>query len=639
MTVVQPLSRREWLIVVLLVTCALSGCTDPPAADSEGTSGSRPDVSVSDHDAATNPSPLTSRPASNTTRSPPVSAATAITGPRPHFTMIGADSGFDFERFDNITGQRRIFETTGGGLAAFDFDQDGWLDVFLTNGCRMPAVEGDHEHPSAMIRNRGRMRFEQVTTSTGIAQFGFGQGCAVGDFDADGFDDLYVAAFHRNSLWKNNGDGTFTDVTDDNSTAVPVWSTSAAWGDLNDDGLLDLYVANYLEESDRSPRLCPNEQSPDGYQGCSPAVFHGLDDALLLNDGQQGFVDATAASGILGYRGKGLGVVIIDLDLDRRSEIYVANDGEANLLLTRRNTVESDAVEETLSSLQPQFENAAVQSGVALNEKGFAQASMGIAVGDYDANGFSDLYLAHFYGDTNTLYANRGDLEFAEQTRRSGLGTTSRQTLGFGTLFLDFDNDRWLDLFVANGHVDDRTWTTPGQPYFMRPQIYRNDRDGSFTEVTTVSGDYFQRDWLGRGVVSGDLDRDGRIDLAVSHQLAPSVILHNETPQAADAVTLRLVGRSSNRNGYGARVELVDASLLVVRQLCSGESFQSACAPEVSIGLGGEETAHLRITWPSGAVDEHTSVGPGHWVAMESGLLLPLPLETRQESSPAATVR
>lgn len=561
------------------------------------------------------PTPPLSSPALN--RPPETKARPS--GTLPSFRTVGAEAGFDFERFDDIGKLHRILEVNGGGVALFDFDRDGLLDVFMTNGCRLPLKTDDRSSPSEFFRNRGEMQFERITNQSLITQLGFATGCAVGDYNADGFDDLYVTAFGRNALWHNNGDGTFSDLTDKTGTHVPQWSSSAAFADINGDGHLDLYVVNYLEESDESPKLCPNPGSPDGYAQCTPASFEGVDDVLFLSDGKGHFVDATATSGMAGLRGKGLDVVIGDLDGDIRPEIYVANDGQANFLFVHDPDAPGD---ERDSSSHPdrggvKFVERALSSGVALNDSGYAQASMGIAVGDYDANGTMDLFLTHFFGDTNTFYTNRGRLLFEDATRRSNLAASSRRMLGFGTASLDVDNDGWLDLIVANGNIDDRTWSSNGEPYRMRPQMYRNERNGSFSDISNWSGDYFAREWLGRGVAVGDLDRDGKVDAVVSHQLAPSVAIRNETPSDNASLNIRLVGTSSNRSGYGARVEVTDSSSTLVRELVGGGGFQSASAPEIHLGLGKNKTASIRIQWPSGLVDTQVQIAPGTWVAIE----------------------
>lgn len=583
------------------------------------------------------------RPTADEERVAPSNRRSSETPPPPgrsfSFQTIAAESGLDFERYDDIRGQHRILEANGGGVGLFDFDRDGRLDVFLTNGCRLPLNPDDRETPCQLFRNRGAMRFERVTDASLVRQFGYTHGCAVGDVDADGFDDLYVTAYGRNALWRNNGDGTFTDITDATGTQVPQWSSSAAFADVDGDGDLDLYVTNYLDESDESPKLCPNAASPDGYEQCSPAVFDGVDDALFLSDGQGGFVDATATAGLAGLKGKGLGVVIGDLDGDGPPEIYVANDGQANFLLVARGDESRETRDERRSGIaqsldsEPStlvYDDRAFAANVALNELGYAQASMGIAAGDYDANGTTDLFLTNFYGDTSTLYANRGRLLFEDATRASRIGAASRRTLGWGTTFVDLDSDGWLDLLVTNGHVDDRTWMpNGGEPYQMRPKVYRNRRDGTFADVSDSCGEYFASEWLGRGLAVGDLDRDGQLDAAVAHQLAPSIVLRNETSTAGHSLVLQLVGIESNRNGYCARVEVLNAATKIDRTLLGGGSFQSASAPEVHVGLGDLATATVRIHWPSGTIDTHDDLAAGHWIAVEGRGVIARPRESQ----------
>ena len=600
-------SRR---IICKLIACVafltiVSGCGDGPAAPQNevpaaqtSTRGSSPNVR----------------------RAPDKNKVLKPAGTLPAFRMVGVESGFDFSRNDDIQGHRRIIEANGGGAAMFDFDGDGRLDVFMTNGCRLPLRLDGRDTPSELFHNLGNMQFERVTSASGLMQFRYATGCAVGDYDADGFDDLYIAAFGPGGLWRNNGDGTFDDVTSETGTAVPKWSTSVAFADVDGDGSLDLYVANYLAESDSSPKLCPNPASPDGYEQCPPAMFDGVDDVLFLSNGAGQFVDVTAAAGIAGTAGKGLGVVICDFNGDGRPEIFVANDGEANFLFVQAvETAAASGAAPMAVGGNLNFRDEAPLSGVALDASGHAQANMGIAAGDFDANGTIDLFVTTFFGDKNTLYANRGKLLFEDVTRPSRLGATTRNKLGFGTAFLDVDNDGWLDLFTANGHIDDRTWMPHGEPYRMRPQLFRNERDGSFVEVSEWSGDYFHKEWLGRGVAVGDLDRDGKVDAVVSHQLDRSIAIHNETPTDHQSLVLRFVGTTSNRSGYGVRVEVVDAEPRVFRELTGGGSFQSGSAAELHIGLGIKGHATLKIQWPSGIIDLHRELQPGTWLLIEGG--------------------
>lgn len=541
------------------------------------------------------------------------------TCPLPMFRMLGPESGFDFERYDDITGQRRLVEANGGGVAVFDFDHDGWLDVFMTNGCKLPLNLDDRSTPSELFRNYSSMQFKRAAESASLGQFGYATGCAVGDYDSDGFEDIYITAFGRNTFWKNNGDGTFVDVTRETKTEVPQWSTSTAFADLNRDGHLDLYVVNYVDESDEDPKRCPNSKSPDGFEQCPPALFAGVDDVVLLSDGNGSYFDATERCRIVGSKGKGLGVVISDLDHDRFPDIYVANDGEANFLF-----VISDASRADRASLSddelwiPEFEDRAAVSGVALNEAGFAQASMGVALGDVDRDGWDDLFVTNFFGDTNTLYVNRGRLAFDDMTRASGLGAPSRNRLGFGTMFFDANNDGWLDVIVANGHVDDREWQDRDEPYRMRPLLHLNKQDGTFADVTHSAGDYFQQDWLGRGLAVADLDRDGRLDVIVSHEKAGAAILKNETQTRDAAVRIRLIGDASGRSGFGSRIDVIGSMPIRSSDFGPKGSFQSTHSLEANFNCRIEGEIEAKIMWPIGIRTETGKLAPGDWVVIES---------------------
>lgn len=608
--------RRRGAVAALvgLVWCFVSGCGESPP-------GTTP--------------PEPPRAAASVSASPRADeTAPGVEGPL-RFETLAADSGFVFERDDDIHGLHRITEANGGGVAMIDFDRDGRLDLFLTNGGPLPASPGKSRHPSPLFRSirsteRGAgdaaatsLRFVPCAAQAGLAPRGFSTGCTVGDYDADGFDDLYVCACGPNSLWHNNGDGTLSDATAATGTAAGQWSSSAAFGDVNLDGQLDLFVARYLDENPERPRLCPTSESPDGYVQCSPALFDGVDDVLLLSDGEGSFVDASEAAGLKGLRGKGLGVLISQLDEDPLPEVFVTNDGEANRLLDAEPELASLASASGIAIAVPRYVDRAMTSGVGLNESGFAQANMGIAAGDCDGNGTTDLFVTTFYNDTNTLFANSGGLQFEDATRRTRAGFGSRQGLGFGTLFFDADNDGWLDLFVANGHVDDRSRMKAPEPYRMRPLLYRNEGAGTFRELAGSAGAYFRSEWVGRGVAAGDLDGDGRLDLVVSHQQAPSVVIRNRTP-AGRSVSLRLVSRSGNRNGFGTsliarRTDGAESAVVGLppqfRELSGGGSFQSASDLTVHLALRREAHLSIEVKWPSGR-SETFLVRPGPAVAI-----------------------
>lgn len=520
---------------------------------------------------------------------------------RIKFERLGAEGGVGFVRYDDVSPKRRIMESTGGGVAMIDIDADGMLDLVFTNGCPFPAQgEGrDEQYRSRIYRNlsgagdaEAAVRFADVTKESVFAQYGYGQGCAVGDFDADGFDDLYITTYGRNSLWRNNGDGTFSDVTEQAGVGGSHWSTSCAFGDLNNDGHLDLYVANYLVDDPANPLLCANPQAPTGYEQCPPSKYDGEDDRIYLADGQGAFVDVTQSSGVAGSQGKALGVVIWNFDQQGLPEIFVANDGQANTLWYASG-------EQSIEGYQ--LTDRGLLSGVALSRSGYAQASMGIAAGDYDQDGQMDLILTHFYGDSNTVYQNQGGLQFMDQTRQSGLAGPSRQYLGWGAVMEDFDNDGLVDLFVANGHVEDRQWMGRGEPYAMTAQVFEGLGKKGFREVSANAGEYFQQPRLGRGVAAGDLSGDGRVDLAVNCQEGEGDVLINVANDSTALMRIELIGAQSNRSGIGCWVEVLDEEGGVVfgRGLVGGGSYQGASDGAVYCPSFGDGYT-LRIRWPSG---------------------------------------
>jgi len=499
------------------------------------------------------------------------------------------DSGITFLREDDMRGKCRIFESTGGGVGALDFDRDGLIDLVFMGGCKLPEEANSPKPTCAIYRQHRPLKFTDQTLNSGLIKSGYCQGIAIGDWDNDGFDDVYITALGPNGFYHNNGDGTFSDITDLLGVGMGDWSTSCAMADVNLDGNLDLYVVTYLEDSITTPLLCTNPKSPSGYEQCPPSKYKGVDDRLFLSDGHGGMIDVTTECGLEGTKGKGLGLAICDFDQDGKPEIYVANDGEANFLF-----------EVTIDEHQRvKLEEVAMASGCALSRSGYAQASMGIAVGDYDNNGTVDLHLTNFYGDSNTIYKNSGGLKFTDVTRSTGITSPSKAVLGWGTVFADFDHDGWLDLFVTNGHVEDRTWNGRGEPFQMPPLLLRNAGNGSFEDVSQHSGEYFKKNWLGRGVVNLDINNDGLADLIVSHQhVAPQILINKSAVPGLPTVVV--TGTQSNRNGLGVKLEYLGKTgkTMAFRELFGGGSYLSAGSNHsLFIPI---HTEQIRVRWPSG---------------------------------------
>ncbi|MEI8383431.1 MAG: FG-GAP-like repeat-containing protein [Planctomycetota bacterium] len=535
----------------------------------------------------------------------------------------------DFQRFDDISNDNRNMEGNGGGVAIFDFDLDGRLDLFFTQGGRLPLKKFPQDKSNELFRNLGTDggpgRLANVTTHSGLTQTGFHTGCAVGDLNSDGFPDLYISSYGRSSIWLNSGDGTFRDATA-SSPVVDTWGTSIAIADLNGDGWLDIYVAAYLKAGDDPPTICREPGSPTGTTQCSPTMFSALDDFLLVNDGRGGFLDVTRDAGITAPDGRGLGVVADDVNGDGKLDLFVANDLTASFLYL--NETKPERYIAGTDIILPQFRECGIEYGVALNGDGAATAAMGIAHGDYDRNGWDDLFVTNFYLEANTLFRNLEGQSFIDQSTRSRLGPVSRNSLAFGTAFLDIDHDQWLDLIVTTGHLEDRTWTGT-EPYKMRPLLFRNDRSGQFSDVGESAGDYFRSTWVGRGLAYGDLDRDGDLDIVISHQVDPSHLLINDTPRQGTSVIIRPVGcGKSPRGGIGCRIVADGILPIYQKQLAGGGSFQSASAQEIHLPLAGESSFQsLTMTWPDGKSEQWKEVVAGYYVAIQGRGLIRVNLE------------
>lgn len=517
------------------------------------------------------------------------------------FDEIAAEAGIDFRYSNGAQGLFALRETMGAGVATLDFNADGRMDIFLINsGTDQVGEEEGRKRMSQLVRNTGSRSFQDVTGVSGLTISGYFQGCAAADFDNDGFVDLYLSGYRTHRLFGNNGDGTFRDVTESLGRVPQRWGTSCAFGDLSGDGNLDLYVATYVKDDPTRPSPCKNQLGNLVY--CEPHRFEAEPDLLFVNQGDGIFQEVSHELGIAEAGGKGLGVVIADLNDDRRPDIFVANDTTPNLLF--------------LNAGDGQFVEEGMTRGAALGGDGRARAGMGIACGDIANRGSLDLVITNFIHEPNTLLWNLGAGYFHDRGPQAGLAGPSFLQLGFATLLVDCDNDGWLDLFVSNGHINRDATGRLSQA--MPPQLFVNERNGRFHETTQDAGRYFRSSYIGRGAAAADLNNDGRMDLVVTHQDQPPAVLLNELSGAGDCLELQLVGRASNRTALGTRVRAIIGAVQIMREVVGGGSYLSSSDPRVLIGLGSRDSAdRLEVTWPSGETQSFGALSAGGWIVRE----------------------
>ena len=527
----------------------------------------------------------------------------AATGLLPHFVDRAEAAGLRFVFDNGRTPLRQLPETTAGGVGLLDYDNDGWLDVYVVQGGPFPPDPARPHTGDRLFHNRGDGTFEDVSQRSGIAAMkqGFGHGVTVGDFDNDGHPDLFLTRWRSYALYHNLGDGTFEDLTERAGLGGDRdWPSSAAFADLDDDGDLDLYVCHYLRWDAEHPTLCnrntfaaPSERVEPGqnYNYCTPRRFPALADHLFRNDAGR-FVEVTTEAGIVDRSGRGLGVVAADLDEDHRVDLFVANDTTANYLWHNNGGM--------------RFEEIGITAGVACNASGAFQAGMGTAIGDFDGDGRPDLFVTNFYGESTTYFRNLGSGMFSDQTAAIGLAGPSRFLLGFGIAAFDANNDGLLDLATANGHVND---DRPDYPYAMPASLLIAGRDGRLTDVSPSNGDSWAVPRVARGLAVGDLDNDGRVDALIVSQQSPLVYLHNQTA-SGHSVTLLLEGTRSNRDAIGAVVTITAGGRRRRAWRYGGGSYQSASDPRIHFGLDGDSIEEIEVRWPSGRVDrfEHLEV-------------------------------
>jgi len=522
-----------------------------------------------------------------------------------HFNDITAQSGIHFTHNNGAFGKKWLPETMGPGCALIDYDNDGYPDILLINGTDFPG----HPHAGAttlkLYHNNHDSTFTDVTRRAGLAVPIFGFGVAVGDYDNDGFDDIFISALGQSHLFHNNGNGTFTDVTKPAGMWGPSeFSTSAAWVDYDRDGKLDLVVANYVQWTVQGDLYCTLDGAHKSY--CTPESYKGTSVRVWHNLGGGKFEDATQKAGLGDPTSKSLGIAILDANGDGWPDILIANDTQPNKLYVNK----KDGT----------FEERGVAAGIGFSEDGVARAGMGADAADYDRSGHPSVLISNFSNQMVSLYHNEGNGLFVDEAPQSEVGRATLVTLGFGCFFFDYDNDGWPDIFVADGHIEDQIEKVQKRvSYAEAPHLFRNLGAGKFTEVTEKMGKSFAAPKVARAAAYADIDNDGFLDVLLTTNAGPAYLFHNEGG-TNHSLRIKLVGTKSNRDGIGAVVRLNAGGDKQSKMLRSGSSYLAQSELVLTFGLGGQTKAdHIEIQWPSGQVDVLSNVNAGQTVTVEEG--------------------
>ncbi|HYV14302.1 MAG TPA: CRTAC1 family protein [Pyrinomonadaceae bacterium] len=520
------------------------------------------------------------------------------------FTDITKQAGITFKHVASPD-KKYIVESMSGGVALFDYDNDGDLDIYMVNSLTVDLVKSKGKTKSDLYRNDGNGKFTEVGEKAGVSDIGWGMGVAVGDYNNDGFDDLYVTCLGPDHLLKNNGNGTFTDVTAKAGVNDPRWSTGAAFVDYDSDGDLDLFVSNYVDfDINNLPefgqgKTCTYKSIP---VQCGPRGLKGAGDSLFRNNGDGTFTDVSKQAGVEDANGYyGLGVLTGDFDDDGLIDIFVANDSTPNFHYRNK----GDGT----------FEEIGFSAGTAVNENGSEQGSMGVTAGDYDHDGKLDIFITNFADEYNTLYHNDGKNSFTDLSYAAKVAAVSLPHVGWGTKFFDYDNDGWVDLFVANGHV------YPQLPGYKQPRLlHRNNRDSTFSEISADFGAVLTENRASRGVAFGDIDNDGDMDILIADLDGPPQLLRNDGANANNSILIKTIGVKSNRDGIGARVTVVSGDLTQTDQVRSGDSYISQSDLRLHFGLEKRSKVDsIQVRWPSGTVDKIANVGVNRIITIKEG--------------------
>ena len=547
----------------------------------------------------------------------PPAPANPSAASRIRFEDITRTAGIHFVHNNGAFGKKYLPETLGPGVAFIDYDNDGWQDIFIVNGTGWPGHPG-HVSTPVLYRNNHDGTFTDVTKKAGLAIPMYGLGVAVGDYDNDGHDDLFVTTYGQSHLFHNNGNGTFTDVTKKAGLAGPSeLSTGAAWVDTSKDGRLDLLVANYVQWSPAADRYCTMDGAHKSY--CTPETYKGASLRLWHNNGNGTFTDATKKAGLYDPTSKSLGIAILDANQDGWPDIAVSNDTQPNKLYINKGN--------------GTFSEQGITEGIAYSEDGVIRAGMGIDAGDYDRSGYPSLVITNFSDQMIGLYHNEKNGLFADIAPQSEIGRSSVLTLGFGCFFFDYDLDGWPDLYVADGHLDSDIEKIQKRIRFAEPpHLYHNLDDHGFADVAAQMGQSFDAARVARGAAYGDINNDGAPDIIITTNGGPAALFLNEGT-TNHSLRVKLVGTKSNRDGVGSVVSVTSATTKEEQMLRSGSSYLSASELVLTFGLGqSPKASFVEVHWPSGAVDRLTNIDAGETITVRegSGIIHRQPFEKRR---------
>jgi hypothetical protein len=568
--------------------------------------------------AAAAPTPVSSSPAASPEPRTFVNPSQLTTGPglvtpvRPtgpiEFTDVTSQSGIHFKHNSGAFGKKYLPETMGSGVCFLDYDNDGYQDIFLVNSMDWPGHQSATKSFPALYHNNRDGTFTDVTKHAGLAVETYGMGCAVGDFDNDGFDDLYLTTVGSNHLYRNLGNGKFADVTAKAGVADPGFSASAIWFDYDNDGKLDLFVTHYITWSAEIDQYCSLDNKNKSY--CTPQTYKGESATLFHNRGDGTFENVTQRAGLHDPTGKSLGVAMIDYDDDGWMDLFVTNDTEANKLYHNNHN--------------GTFTDVAILAGIALSDSGRVRAGMGTDAGDYDGSGCPGLLIGNFTNESMALYHNDGSGLFTDDASPSGLAQMTNQSLTFGTFFFDYDLDGLLDIFAANGHVsDDISVVQPTVKYAQPAGMYRNKGNKKFEDVSAKLGRALQKPVVARGAAYADFDNDGDLDLVITANNGPARLLRNYNANQNDMLRIKTIGTRSNRDGIGAKLTLkTGKGARQSAMVKTGSSYLSQSELPVTFGLGKPDdgkTATLEIVWPSGQKDSIANIKPNQFLTIKEG--------------------